>query len=130
MRNTLKAYERLKREQHIDTLFRHGKAFSFSPLRFIYIVADRGADVSPVRAGFSVPKKKFRRSVHRHRILRLMREAWRQNKQQLYSMVPADKQLHIFFVFTGTELPEYNTVLHHLLKGIERLQPLFKPADA
>jgi len=59
-----------------------------------------------------------------------MREAWRQNKHQVYNMVPADKQLHIFFVFTGTELPEYDTVLHHLLKGIERLQYLFKPADA
>lgn len=59
-----------------------------------------------------------------------MREAWRQNKQPLYNLIPADKQLHIFFVFTGTELPEYGNVLDNLLKGIDRLQSILKPVDA
>jgi ribonuclease P protein component len=85
-------------------------------------VAERGAEESPVRAGFSVPKKKFRKSVHRHRITRLLREAWRLNKHSLYETIPANKQLHIFLVFNDKELPEYNIVLEAVIKGIEKLK--------
>ena len=73
-------------------------------------------------AGFSVPKKKFSSSVHRHRIRRLMAEAWRLNKHQLYTAIPQDKQLHLFFIFTGTAMPEYETVKDAVVKGIGKLE--------
>jgi len=76
---------------------------------------------SPVRIGFSVPKKKFRSSVHRHRIRRLMVEAWRLNKHTLYSDIPAEKQLHLFIIFTDVKIPEYEIVKEGVLKGIEKL---------
>jgi ribonuclease P protein component len=79
-------------------------------------------ETSPARTGFSVPKKKFRLSVHRHRIIRLLREAWRLNKHELYAVVPYDKQVHIFFIFTGKEMPEYKTVQEAVLKAIEKLK--------
>ena len=72
-------------------------------------------------AGFSVPKKKFRSSVHRHRVRRLMVEAWRLNKHVLYDVIPADKQLHMFFMFTGKEMPEYEPVKEALTKAITQL---------
>lgn len=122
IRNTFKKYERLKREQHIDTLFQHGKAFSFSDLRFVYHVVPRTDEQSPVRAGFTVPKKKHRKAVTRNRLRRLMIEAWRQNKSALYNQLPEDKQLHIFIIFTGKEIVKYSTVEEAMLKGIARLQ--------
>ena len=73
-------------------------------------------------AGFSVPKKKFRKSVHRHRIARLMREAWRLNKHPLYAAMPADKQMHVFLIHTGTEMPDFDTVQAVVVKGIGALQ--------
>ncbi|MBS1772777.1 MAG: ribonuclease P protein component [Bacteroidetes bacterium] len=126
IRNTFKTYERLKREQHIDTLFRKGKAFSFAPLRFIYMLTERGAELSPVRAGFSVPKKKFRKSVQRHRITRLMREAWRLNKHSLYNIIPADKQLHIFIICTDNTEPTYESVTATIIKGVEQLKKQYE----
>ncbi len=122
IRYTFKVYERLKREQHIDTLFRKGKAFSVFPLRFIYTLVPRtGEPASPAQAGFSVPKKKFRSSVHRHRIRRLMVEAWRLNKHTLYEAIPEGMQLHLFIVFNDTRMPAYEPVLEALLKGITKL---------
>jgi ribonuclease P protein component len=77
-----------------------------------------------VQAGFSVPKKKFRSSVQRHRIRRLMVEAWRLNKHTLYDALPADKQLHLFFIFTDIVMPDYETVRDRMVKGIGRLIPI------
>jgi ribonuclease P protein component len=90
----------------------------------------RSNEPSPVRIGFSVPKKRFRASVKRHRIRRLMAEAWRLNKQQLYAAIPSESQLHLFLIFTGAEIPPYAEVEAAVKKIIERLRELQKPADA
>nr|WP_276133705.1 ribonuclease P protein component [Flavipsychrobacter sp. JY13-12] len=128
MRNTFKAYERLKREQHIDTLFRTGKAFSVFPLKFIYQAVPRGAEPSPVRVGFSVPKKKHRLSVTRHRIRRLMAEAWRLQKQELYPAIPEDTQIQLFILYTDTTAnPTQEQVMKAVLKGMGKLKTAINP---
>ena len=81
----------------------------------------RQAELSPARVGFSVPKKKFRLSVQRHRIRRLMVEVWRVNKHALYATIPADKQLQMFILYTGKAEQTYTEVAEGMLKGIERL---------
>lgn len=122
IRNTFKKYERLKREQHIDTLFQNGKAFSFSDLRFIYHVVPRTGEQSPVLTGFSVPKKKHKKAVTRNRLRRLLIESWRQHKAELYQQIAADKQLHLFIIFTGKLVADFSTIEHSMEKGVERLQ--------
>ncbi len=72
-------------------------------------------------AGFSVPKKKFGSSVKRHRIRRLMVEAWRTNKHGLYAVIPEDQQLHIFFIFTDNTMPDHETVTRAIIGCIEKL---------
>jgi ribonuclease P protein component len=152
IRHTFKVYERLKREQHIHTLFLSGKAFSVFPIRIIYRLSPindgvpggaESTDVTvtgsqpvaeavqqqtaaiphfcPLQAGFSVPKKRFRKSVHRHRVRRLLVEAWRHGKHQVIAAVPPGMQLHVFLIFTGNELPEYAQVLQAVNTGIDRL---------
>lgn len=76
---------------------------------------------SPAMAGFSVPKKKFKLSVHRHRITRLLREAWRLQKHSLYPNIPANSQLHLFFIFTDTQLPQYAIVEKCMQQAIQKL---------
>ncbi|MBA3827838.1 MAG: ribonuclease P protein component [Taibaiella sp.] len=128
IRYTFKAYERLKREQNIDTLFRTGKAFSVFPVRAIYhIVPMAVGEESPVRVGFSVPKKKFRKSVDRHRIARLMREVWRLNKHLVYEAVPPDKQVHLFFMFTDTTMPAMPAVHSAVTGSIAKLVQMLSP---
>jgi ribonuclease P protein component len=81
---------------------------------------------APVLAGFSVPKKKFKSSVDRHRIRRLMVESWRLNKHTLTDSVPADKQLHLFFIFTDKAMPELETVQAAVVKGAAQLATIIE----
>jgi hypothetical protein len=68
-----------------------------------------------------VPKKKFRSSVHRHRIRRLMVEAWRTNKHLLHAAMPAGMQLHLFLIFTDNKMPLFPLVHDSIVKGINQL---------
>jgi hypothetical protein len=69
-----------------------------------------------VLTGFSVPKKKFRSSVARHRMRRLMVEAWRLNKSRIYPLVPPQSQLLLFLLFTDSKDTGMGTVQDALLK--------------
>jgi ribonuclease P protein component len=98
-------------------------------LRLVYTVNPRPeGKASPALAGFSVPKKKFRHSVDRHRIRRLMVEAWRLNKQSLYEAIPADVQLHVFCVFVDKAEPAYEMVRSAMVISLTKLGEALNPA--
>ena len=59
--------------------------------------------------------------MHRHRIRRLMVEAYRLNKQTLYAAVPQGTQIHLFLIFTDQKMPDYETVKNGVVKGIDKL---------
>lgn len=122
-RFTLQSSERLKLRKHIEALFQTGKAFSIVPIRVIFSFVDRANDeVSPVRAGFVVPKKRFKRAVDRNRLKRLMREAWRLQKHELYSEMQPEQQLHVFFVFNDNKIPDFKTVSQTMAAIIQKLK--------
>ena len=50
-----------------------------------------------------------------------MREAWRLNKHELYAAVPADRQLHLFCIFTDNAMPSYESVTAAMQQGIARI---------
>lgn len=75
--------------------------------------------------GVSVPKKRTALAVNRNRVKRLVHEVWRLNKHQLYQVIPAQFQLHLFFVFTGMPNPDYKTIEQAVLKSIEMLRKHF-----
>jgi ribonuclease P protein component len=129
---TLGRQERLKSHKLIEQLFNGGKGFSVSPFRVYYlldktaaagIAAGDGSKTAPsVQCGFGVSSRQFKKAVDRNRVKRVTREAWRLQKQVLETRMEAGtERLAVFLIYTGKELPAFNTVKEKLAVILNKL---------
>ncbi len=116
---TFKKEERLTSKKIIDTLFTEGDSFLSYPVKVVFIETKLPSKF-PVQAAFSVGKRNFKRAVHRNLIKRKMRESYRLNKQTLYNSL-SGKQVAVFFIFVGKEIPDFRQVNSSIEKGIKKL---------
>ena len=124
-RFTLKKEERLKSRKTIQQLFKEGKSFSIFPFRVIYI--EEGDPEANLKAAFSVSSKNFKKAVDRNRVKRLMREAYRLQKNNLKkALTKTQKRLVIFFIYTGKELPDYQIVFEKMGTAIVRIEKIIE----
>ena len=79
-RKTFSKEERLCSKRLIDNLFRDGSSFLIHPYRVVFM---RTEEASAVQVMLSVPKRRFRRAVHRNLLKRRMRECYRLQKNKL-----------------------------------------------
>ena len=108
-RFTLGKNERLKRRKIIEQLFNKGKNINAFPFRAHYMPGSVQAEA--LQAGFTVSSRHFKRAADRNRIKRLMREAWRLQKNNLKNKLSiSQKQLAVFVIYTGKDLPAWETV--------------------
>lgn len=123
---TLGRQERLKSRKLIEELFSKGKSFTVFPLRVIWLPAGSG-----LQMGAGVSAKVFRRAVDRNRIKRLIREAYRLQKQSLEELLQKQhKGMNVFFNCIAKEVPEYKTVKSGMQKALEKLNELVIEAGA
>jgi ribonuclease P protein component len=130
-RYTLGKSDKLKSAKAIEQLFKEGKSFSVFPFRVLYLYLEAPASspakhteagASVLQTAFSVSKKYFKKAVDRNRIKRLMREAWRLQKSVLVNSVnKGGKDVKVFIIYTGNELPEYDLVFEKTAAIIKRL---------
>ncbi len=114
--------EKLKSRKKIEGLFKTGKSFSLFPFRVVYLFTD---DEQSLQAGFSVSTRNFKKAVDRNRVKRLMRESYRLQKQLLTdTLFAVNKQLSVFFIFTGNEVPDYKLVFEKMTAVIKRFQKI------
>ena len=120
---TLGKSERLKSRKQIDHLFNDGQRFNLSFFRVFYSIAN-SSDVkdTPLQAGFAAGSRNFKTAVDRNRIKRLMREAWRLQKNELKrELAKQNRRMDVFLIYTGKELPVYSEVSSTIQKIIEKL---------
>ncbi len=135
---TLHKAERVKSRKVIEQLFAAGRSFSLAGLRVYYLLAPVPATLpgianthlsDPLQAGMGVSKRHFKKAVHRNRIKRLLREAYRLQKlplQEALANNPAE--LRVFFIFTGKELPLFEFVQQQIAAALKRLhKEVLKP---
>lgn len=103
-RHTFKKNERLHHRKVIDQMFTgKGKSVPVFPLRAVFMEIE-GADYPPVSVLISVPKRKFKRAVHRNRIKRQIRECYRLHKEILTpTIVSQEKKLAVAFLWLSDE---------------------------
>lgn len=90
-------------------------------LRIFYHHYKEGSPGLQFGAGVSI--RLFKRAVDRNRIKRLLREAWRLQKSSLQENAKTRlKQLNIFFLYTGKELPLYPQVFELAGKAIVKIE--------
>jgi ribonuclease P protein component len=113
--------EKLKSRKRIDTLFAQGKGFAVFPIRVTYqfTTAQSG---TPLQVGFTASKRSFKKAVDRNRIKRLLREAYRLQKEELQmGLEAAGKNGTVFFLYTGKTLPEFEAVKTAMAKWLKKL---------
>lgn len=109
----LSKYEHLKKKKDISRLFTSGKYFFSGTLKIAAIPNNKNY----TRISASVAKKNFKSAVKRNRIKRLIKEAYRLNKQLLNS----EEKYDIMFIFISRKLPLFSQVNEDMKNCLEKI---------
>jgi ribonuclease P protein component len=121
-RPTFSKNERISAQKEIDFLFNEGDSFTISPLHIVYKEKKTVSEV-PVSILVGIPKKRFKRAVKRNRIKRLIKEAYRLNKHELWNFLRAEeKGLLIAFVYIENKQLEYSKIESAVVKVLNELE--------
>lgn len=115
-RYSLSKQERLKSSLSIKTVMDEKNIASAFPIKcFFRIVPDSG---NPSQIAVVVSKRRFKHAVDRNRVKRLVREAYRLQKNNLVS---ENHSFEMCWMFVGKELPNYTLVYESVSKIIRKI---------
>ena len=119
MDQSLGKNEKLKSKTLIDTLFSEGKAIKKFPLKLVYTPISNPS-ITTNKVGVSVPKKLFKFAVHRNRVKRLMREAFRKNKYLVDSSLQT--KFAFMFIYLSRDEISAEKLSVHMVQLLEKFK--------
>lgn len=107
--------EKLKSKKLIEQLFTEGKAVTVFPLKLIYL--ETTFEDVKIKTGVSVSKRNFKNAVDRNRIKRLLREAYRLNKHELFNTISTQYAFMVLYIGKdGTTFEATNNKMKQLFQ--------------
>ncbi|MDO5665030.1 MAG: ribonuclease P protein component [Bacteroidia bacterium] len=125
-RFTFKKEERVSGKKRIENLFAHGQSFLAYPFRIVFYEYECAVS-EPVSILISIPKKRLKRATARNRMKRLVREAYRLNKNLLQSdLLIENHRIDLAFVYVKDELSGYDIVEKSVCKSLREISNKLK----
>ena len=115
--------ERIVRKKTIDKVFQEGKSFYSYSLRVNFLANEQSPGTTPLKLLISVPKRIHRTAVARNRIKRLIREAYRINKNSLLNIhTQSIKQINVAFIYTNKNIISFEAINKEIQWIIRQLE--------
>jgi ribonuclease P protein component len=129
LKNSLPKKEKLKGTAGVKKHFGSKKGVFQYPLKMVYLLHEgEGANAKSIfpKTLFVVPKRLYKRAVDRNRLKRLMREAYRTNKQLLLQEeggASSQSQLaSVSFMYVGKEALPFAYIDKKMKKALHQLR--------
>lgn len=118
----LRKEDKLKSRKTIDEIFKSGNNFSLYPFKIWWLAV---ANETALQTGFGVSARQFKKAVDRNSVKRLMREAYRLQKNELQLQLQEEqKALRVFILYIGKERLDYETSFKKFTLILNRLRKL------
>ena len=124
---TLGRNERLKSRKLIGRVFEEGKKINTGSIRVHYLLGK--GEPTVLQVGVTVSARNFRRAPDRNRIKRLLREAWRLQKNELRDSLSENKQLFVFIIYTAGEILPFESLRADVTKLLKKLSAVINKQD-
>ena len=124
---TLGRNERLKSRKLIGRVFEEGKKLNTGSLRTHYLLTKGESTV--LQVGVTVSTKNFGRATDRNRVKRLLREAWRIQKNELRDSLREKEQLFVFIIYTAGEILPFESIRADVEKLLNKLSAVVNKQD-
>ncbi|MDB4215841.1 ribonuclease P protein component [bacterium] len=123
MSTTFQKHQKLKSRKDIKALFEEGQIVTKYPVKLLWLTLGN----QDTRAGFAVAKRNFKSAVTRNKIKRLMREAYRLQKQEIQGQ--DKKTFTLLFLYIGKDVASFKTIDKAVLGALKKL-PFIQPLPA
>lgn len=118
--HTFTKEERVTGAKRVDALFASGRSFISYPLRVVFAQHEQSA-LPSCSILVTVPKKRIKKAVHRNRIKRLIREAYRLNKKLVNDIELNEQSLDIAFVYIKDEVSDFKEIDKAMKKALKQV---------
>ena len=118
MRNTLRKSEILRGYSVFSDILKNGESVKASVLQCYFKRRQRKTNAPAVCAVFAVPRKNVARAVDRNKVKRLLREAFRKNKERFHTTITLnDVQLSVVIIFRNADRADVRRMSYSVIES-------------